>query len=153
MYNCVITCLLASGFMGSMIYSFFSVNKTKIMNDFNNLLNIEQRNIYNKIKEERLRLYVEGYLIGLIVSLLIVFKLDSIGRYERLCLFVVIAIGINIVYYLSYPKSDYMLKHLETKEQNKAWLTIYRTMRNRYLFGFIMGVMAYIILGLNFCKN
>ena len=100
-----------------------------------------------------MRLYIEGYLIGLIVSLMIVFKLDGIGKYERLCLFVVIAIGINIIYYLGYPKSDYMLKHLVSKEQNKAWLTIYRTMRNRYLFGFIMGVMAYIILGLNLCKN
>lgn len=153
MYNCLITCLLASGLMGSMIYTFLSVNKIKMMKDFSDKLDINQRNKYEKIKQERMKLYVEGYLIGLIVSLLIVFKLNNISKYEKVCLFVVIAIGINIIYYLAYPKSDYMLNHLKTTEQNKAWLKIYKTMRNRYLFGFIMGVMAYIILGLNFCKK
>ena len=152
MYNCLLTCLLASGFIGSMIYTFLSVNKLKIMIDFSNLLDINQRNKYEKIKQERIKLYIEGYLIGLIVSLLIVFKLNYISKHERVCLFVVIAIGIKIIYYLAYPKSDYMLNHLKTIDQNKAWLKIYKTMKNRYLFGFIMGVMAYIILGLDFCK-
>ena len=152
MYNCLITCLLASGFMGAMIYSFLSINKNKLINDFSNTLNLEQKQRYSKIRDERLRLYMEGYLIGLVVSLLIIFKLNNVSKYERVCLFVVIAIGINIVYYLAYPKSDYMLKHLTTKEQNKAWLNVYKTMKNRYLVGFILGVFAYIILGFDFCK-
>jgi hypothetical protein len=49
-------------------------------------------------------------------------------------------------------KSDFMLNHLKTPEQNKRWLDIYKTMKNRYLLGFILGSIAAIPLGNTFCK-
>lgn len=37
------------------------------------------------------------------------------------------------------PKSDYMLNYLKTPEENKKWLDVYKTMKFRYFYGFIIG--------------
>jgi hypothetical protein len=39
-----------------------------------------------------------------------------------------------------------MLEHIETNEQAKAWLGIYKTMKNRCYIGMILGVVALPIL-------
>ena len=45
-------------------------------------------------------------------------------------------------------KSDYMVPHLETKEQRVAWLNIYREMQYRCKMGFVLGIIAFMLFGL-----
>ena len=49
--------------------------------------------------------------------------------------------------YTLYPKSDYMLKHLNKPEQIDAWLKVYNEMKLKKYIGFSLGLVAYMILG------
>jgi cytochrome bd-type quinol oxidase subunit 1 len=49
------------------------------------------------------------------------------------------------------PKSDYMLRHLSTKEQQETWLDIYKTMKERYMIGFLLGVISSIPASFALC--
>ena len=44
------------------------------------------------------------------------------------------------------PKSNYMLDHIKTPEQAKAWLKIYRHMKKNCHIGMILGVLALPII-------
>jgi hypothetical protein len=44
-----------------------------------------------------------------------------------------------------------MLNHLQTQEQNKAWLEIYKKMQSRYISGFILGCLAAIPISYAVC--
>ena len=48
-------------------------------------------------------------------------------------MFVAIAITVNIVIYMVYPKNEYILTHLKEGEQVDAWLDIYKDMNNSYV--------------------
>jgi hypothetical protein len=49
------------------------------------------------------------------------------------------------------PKSDYMLNHLKTSEENKKWLNVYNSMKSRYFIGFVLGILATIPLARTLC--
>jgi len=51
------------------------------------------------------------------------------------------------------PKSDYMLNHLKTQEQNKAWLEVYKEMQQKYIKGFLLGCLSAIPISLILCDN
>jgi succinate dehydrogenase/fumarate reductase cytochrome b subunit len=57
----------------------------------------------------------------------------------------------GVVFYFLMPKSDYMLNHLKTEEQNKAWLEVYKTMKQRYFLGFLFGALAAVPFAHSFC--
>jgi hypothetical protein len=58
----------------------------------------------------------------------------------------------SVLYYCLMPKNDYMLNHLKTPEEIKAWLNIYKTMKRRYLLGLIFGLLSAIPISNSFCK-
>ena len=107
---------------------------------------------YEKIAHQRRNHYLIGLFIGLLISYFVVKNANIKNNFTRVTLFFTITLGTAILFYMIMPKSDYMLNHLKTPEQNKRWLDIYRTMRNRYLLGFILGVLAAIPLANTFCK-
>jgi hypothetical protein len=43
------------------------------------------------------------------------------------------------------------LNHLRSEEENKAWLSVYKNMKFRYLIGFVLGALAAIPLGNALC--
>ena len=45
-----------------------------------------------------------------------------------------------------YPKSDYMILHLDKKEQRKEWLDIYRKMQLKCHIGFVCGIIAAMLM-------
>ena len=97
--------------------------------------------------KERLNIYIQGMLLGLVFGFL---YLHAVGEKDisRACMFAVIVLGTNYFYYILKPKSDYMVKHLETKEQRLAWLDIYKEMQFRCKMGFVIGAVAFIIYGM-----
>ncbi len=58
---------------------------------------------------------------------------------------------VAITYYSMMPKSDYMVRHLKTEEQNNAWMDVYLTMKQRYMFGFALGAVASIPFAMSLC--
>jgi hypothetical protein len=78
--------------------------------------------------------------------------LKKLGNTPKVCLFIVIALGTNYLMYALYPKSTYMLEHLKSTEQNKAWLAIYKEMKMRCWLGLILGALGYLLLAKGVCK-
>lgn len=85
--------------------------------------------IYDKIVRERRNLYLQGLILGLLLSLLSLKILDIKNIYHKITLCLAITILISVIYYSLMPKSDYMLNHLETKKENQVWLEMYKRMK------------------------
>ena len=65
--------------------------------------------------------------------------------------FIAITLIVAIVYYSLMPKSDYMIRHLKTKEQVNAWMDVYLTMKHRHLAGFVIGILSSIPIAFALC--
>ena len=149
--SCINTCLIGSGFLGSSILTMLASKKSKNFVEFNNVLTPQQRETYKKITQERMNIYIQGLVIGSVLAVLMS-QMVKLDKNKKVCLFVVIALGFNYAYYSLYPKSTYMLQHLTNKEQNQAWLNIYKEMKTRCMVGLLLGLAGYIILGMGTCK-
>lgn len=148
--HCIHSCLIGCGLLGAMLFTMLYSSRNSNQAQFVKLLDSRQKEIYNSIIQERLKIYICGYIVGLILATLVVFSLKS-NSMQNICVFVTIATGVNYLYYVIHPKSNYMLNHLTSVEQNKAWLKIYRNMKRNYIIGFMLGVLGYLFLGRAFC--
>jgi hypothetical protein len=115
---------------------------------FMNTLNNDQKEIYNKIIKERLSLYFGGMLLGIFIGLLYLFYSKKSNR--NVCIFIVIVFITKMIVYKGYPKSTYMLYHLDKKEQVDAWTDIYRNMKKIWMLSFVFAIISYILIGLSF---
>ena len=151
MSECLSYCLVGSALIGSMIMTMMTSKNSKNFKNFSMLLTDDQKNIYISVIRERLSIYVQGLIIGVILALLVTFK-NNWSKVNNVCLFVTIALGFNYLYYSLFPKSTYMLSHLESPDQVKAWLKIYKEMKFRCKFGFLLGILGYLLLGYGWCN-
>ena len=55
-----------------------------------------------------------------------------------------------MVFYKGFPKSTYMLYHLDKPEQVAAWTDIYRYMKKIWMLSFVFAIISYVLLGLSF---
>ena len=141
MINCSISCVIAAALLGSMIYMLFSCNKHDKIIYFLSLLDSKQQEIYRNIMQERLSIYLQGWVLGLILGF-IYLKYYSKNSHPTYCVFVAIVLGATYAHYTLMPKSTYMLDHIDNGEQAKAWLAIYREMKFRCHMGMVIGVVA-----------
>ena len=144
---CDLACLIATGLFGGKIYLMINYDKTKLLHNFDALLNNEQKERYRRIMKERLTIYIHGMIIGLLLGFLYLTRTPNKNT-GRACLFTVIVLGTNYLYYMLKKKSDYMVPHLETKEQRVAWLNIYREMQYRCKMGFVLGIVSFMLFGI-----
>jgi uncharacterized protein YacL len=148
---CMNYCLLGAAFLGSSILTMMACKQGKNFTRFRSLLSDEQLRIYNFIAKERLSIYIQGLILGLLLAMLVTFNSSLVGT-NKLCVFVVIALGINYLYYTIHPKTTYMLQHITSTEQNNAWLSIYKEMKLRSMIGVLLGLVGYILLGNGLCN-
>jgi hypothetical protein len=141
MINCSLSCVIAAALLGSMLYMLFSCNKNDKILYFMSLLNPKQQEIYKNITQERLNIYLQGWVLGLILGL-VYLNYYSTSKAPTYCIFVAIVLGVTYAHYTLMPKSTYMLDHIDNGEQSKAWLSIYREMKFRCHMGMIIGVVA-----------
>ena len=149
--NCYDSAFVAIGLIGASIYTSFVPDEE--INKLRNILSSDKIEVYKKINNERFNLYFQGLTIGffIIILLNIFFGEKFSNPYHKMTLFLLIILGVTLFYYLLMPKKDYMLNHLKTEEENKAWLSFYNTMKNRYIWGFIFGALASIPLSNIMC--
>lgn len=149
--SCVSYCLLGAALLGSSVLTMMTSKSAPVFRKFDNLLDDNQKQVYKSILKERAVIYVQSLVLGIILACLVVFNLKSIAKNARVCLFILIALGTNYLIYSLYPKSTYMLEHINTPEQNKAWLKIYKEMKFRCTFGLVLGALGYLVLGKGVC--
>lgn len=148
--KCVSYCLIGSALLGSSLVTMAASKSSGNFKKFNDLLDQEQTKIYKDIHKERLKIYIAGLILGIFLAILVT-QLSGFKQNTNICLFVSIALGVNWMFYLLYPKSTYMLEHLKTPEQTKAWLGIYKEMKTRSYIGLILGAVGHILFGLGMC--
>lgn len=77
-------------------------------------------------------------------------KRNKLTTMNIVCIVIVISFFTNYFYYILSPKTDWMLNHINSPEQTKAWLTMYREMQVNYHMGLVIGIIAVGILAYAF---
>ena len=147
--NCQISFIIGLGLLGASL-STMSVSKQQI-NKLSDRLSPELQEKYKSIVEERKNTYIQGIILGLVVSYILLRNLNTANKYYRIMSHVAITMLVTVFYYLLKPKKDYILKYLKTEDDNIAWLEVYKTMRHRYIIGMILGFVAAIPISNSYC--
>jgi len=157
---CSGTCLLATALIIAMIYFQNATTKSKIVQEYKKQLPSNLQNLYEKLSTERLHINYYGYTLGLVLSLIIILYNYNLTKNNKLqlsktntslvCLVIVVSFFTSYFYYILSPKSTYMLDHINSPEQTKAWLAMYREMQYNYHMGFVIGVVAVGVLAYAF---
>ena len=140
-------CSVAVVFLLSSIFMMF-LKDEKLFTNFMNTLDENQKKIYFKIIRERTMLYIGGMLLGLFLGIVYLSMNKKSGF--NICAFITIVFITQIVFYKVYPKSTYMLYHLDKKNQVSAWTDIYTYMKKIYMLSFILAIISYILIGYSF---
>lgn len=152
---CGTTCIIALVFLIANVYTILScANDKKDKTEFLNVLTSEQKNTYEKLINERKKIYYMGYGFGILLAIVVIFIMKKIlkirfNNISLVCLVGSIVFVTNYLFYILYPKSDYMLLHLTDKRQITEWLKIYRKMQYKFHLGFVFGILAVIV----FCMS
>ena len=66
--RCQLACLIAVGMFSGQLYVMLNYNKKALFERFDSLLDKEQKGIYKKIINERMNLYIQGIVLGLVLG-------------------------------------------------------------------------------------
>lgn len=153
---CKISCVLSFVFIVSMIYMNNATRKSQTIQKYEAQLPEDLRNIYQKIQRERLNIYYYGYALGFILSLIIIIynyqNKSKISTAHMICIVISTSFITNYFYYMLSPKTSWMLDHIKTPEQTKAWLEMYKAMQKYYHTGLVLGIIAVVFLAVAFRK-
>jgi len=137
---------VASVFIIGMIYSTNATEKSGVLRKYRSQLPADLNERYDKITKERRDIYYQGYVLGFVLSVLVIFlnkqRKVTMTTWSMVCTVIVISFLTNYFYYTLSPKSDWMLNHIEEPEQTKAWLHMYRSMQVYYHGGLALGLVA-----------
>jgi uncharacterized membrane protein YkgB len=147
--------MIAVALIIAMIYFQNATSKSEIVKEYKKQLPSNLQNLYEKIESERMRINYYGYSLGLFLSLIIISynyssKRSKLTTTSLVCLVIVVSFFTNYFYYILSPKSTYMLNHINSPEQTKAWLTMYREMQYNYHFGMVIGIIGVGVLAFAF---
>jgi hypothetical protein len=115
------------------------------------VLKPEQTEVYEGIVKERRNHYIQGLVLGLLTSFFLQNYLRVRSTFHSICLFMAVTLFVTVLYYMLAPKSDSMLRHLDTPEQTEAWLEVYKNMKYRYIFGFVLGALSSVAFSRVLC--
>jgi len=153
---CPTSCIIAGAFIISSIFVCLRVDKQTLKDPLFNLLSEENKKRYINIASERKDIYLKGFGIGFIVSVIALLflnnnKMFKVTKLVNICFVLATSYTINYFFYILHPKSDYMVLHLKNTEEKHAWLDIYKTMQFNYHLGFALGLIGMIFIGNSFC--
>jgi uncharacterized protein YacL len=144
---CPLSCLISGVFIIGMIYFYYMTDKSEIVKHYKQQLPSGLQKRYETISKERMMISYYGYGLGLILSLCILFynlKMKGVKTQtlHLVCTVMATCFVTNYFYYMLSPKSDWMLNHVNSPEQTKAWLQMYRAMSYNYHMGLALGIVA-----------
>ena len=138
---CCISCAISCIFVIGMIYFYNANDKSEIVKQYKSTLPNDLQQKYEKITAERRRISYQGYSLGLLLSLVILYFSRKMNTISLVCTVMATAFLTNYFYYMLSPKSDWMLNHIN-QDQVHAWLLMYRTMSFNYHLGIVFGIIA-----------
>jgi hypothetical protein len=149
---CSISCSIFCIFIIGMIYFYNATDKSEIVKQYKTTLPIDLLQRYEKITNERKRISYQGYVLGLFLSVIILFYNIRIKMHTTslVCTVMATCFLTNYFYYMLSPKSDWMLNHTINQDQVNAWLMMYREMTYNYHVGIVFGIIAVGILAFAF---
>jgi hypothetical protein len=135
----------------------YQVYKSKIILQYKAQLPDELQGIHEKITRERTKIYYQGYILGFVLSLLIILanywsNHKMLSTTSLVCLVLATSFITNYFYYILSPKKNWMLDYIKTPEQTKAWLQMYRGMQVYYHSGLVLGIIAVGVFAFAFRK-
>lgn len=148
MVTCYPICAIAAGLVGSQIPFLWKTKQDLVTHEFVATLDDNQRAIYQTIVEERFRIFMVGSLLGILLGIAYLWYAMRMKLHVgmRVCVALVIFLGVPYMYYSLAPKSQWMLNHLNDQKQVNEWLDVYRFMKWRCHIGFLLGVVGYLLL-------
>lgn len=152
---CSLSCVISTIFIIGMIYFYNMTNKSIIVKHYKEKLPRDLQNLYDKLSRERMIISYQGYILGFVISLFIIFynyfyKIRKLNTLSIVCIVLATSFLTNYFYYILHPKSDWMLNHINNSEQTKAWLMMYREMQYNYHMGLVIGIIGVGILAFAF---
>jgi hypothetical protein len=147
--------MISAIFIIGMIYFYNLTDKSDIVKHYKSSLSSDLQKRYEKITKERSNISYQGYILGVIFSLGIIFYNLKIKNFKMntislVCTVVATAFITNYFYYMLSPKSAWMLNYMSNQEEVKSWLLMYREMQYNYHMGLVLGIIAVGILGFAF---
>jgi hypothetical protein len=156
---CAASCAISAVFIVAMIFTMYGSDKMEATQQFKRILTSQQNEIYEKITNERRKIYFVGFGLGLLLSFIFLAWNNMsrngsrrLGRCSTICIVGAITFTTNYFYYMLAPKSDWMILHIEGDTQKKAWLHIYKKMQYNYHIGALLGLVGALFIGNVFCK-
>lgn len=147
--NCTTSAVFGIGLLGASVLT-MSVSKEQT-DSLRRVLSPELAETYGRIVRERTAHYFQGLTLGIVLAFAFLYRSKITNTFHKASTAFGITLFVTALYYSLMPKSDYMLKHLKSAEENEAWLRVYKTMKHRYLLGFVFGALASIPLSMAFC--
>ena len=151
---CNVTCMFSFVFVVSMVYMNNATTKNQVVQHYQQQLPANLQSLYIKIANERLSIYYYGYVLGFILSLIIIIYNYQQSKKQStvtvICTVISVSFITNYFYYILSPNSTWMLDNINTPEQTKAWLQMYRQMQKYYHTGLVLGIIAVALLGFAF---
>lgn len=152
---CAISCMVSAIFIIGMIYFYNMTDKSAIVKHYKSSLSSDLQKRYEKITNERANISYQGYALGVVLSLGIIFynlkiKSSKMNTTSLVCTVIATAFVTNYFYYMLSPKSDWMLNHMSNQEEVKSWLLMYREMSYNYHMGLTLGIIGVGVLAFAF---
>ena len=144
---CRISCAISVVFIIGMIYMTNAMSNNDTMKKYKKQLPDELQTIYKEIVDERTKIYYTGYGLGFLIAVLFILYNSllmnkTFSTMSMVCISTTSAFITNYFYYVLTPKKTYMLEHIDTPEQTKAWTKMYRNMQYHYHMGLFIGLIA-----------
>lgn len=109
-------------------------------------------NKYERIVMERRTHYLIGLSVGMLISFSLIYTFSKpLSYFYHIIFFLTITLGIALIIYFLMPKSDYMSRHLKTKNEIQLWSEINNEMKYRYMFGVLLGIVAAVLFASVLC--
>ncbi len=137
-------CLIAAALLGGTVWTMVGSDRS-IMNEYVKTFTEEQRVIQQTLAMARLKIWIIGMLVGISVAFVLARKMSG-SRLSKGCFFAMIALVVNYLVYMLWPKPGYMIEYLR-EDQIDEWLAVRNMMQRNYHFGLLGGAGALILLG------
>lgn len=151
---CQVSCMISAIFIIGMIYFYNMTDKSAVVQHYKSSLSSDLQARYEKISKERMMISYQGYALGFLISLIVIYihtrSAKKMNNISMVCTVLATAFVVNYFYYILHPKSDWMLNHLQNKEEIKAWLQMYREMQFNYHSGIVLGLIGVAIFAYAF---
>lgn len=134
-------CQIGAGLVfGSIIVCMFQTSSKKM---FMASLSAEQQAVFKGIIRERMFIYISSLLAGSVAGFIALKSSDFAGENTKVCTAVGIAFVVAYIAYQLWPKSRFMLEYLVSPQQTLAWVNYYKSMKQLYHIGFLIGLVGF----------